>query len=1394
MEISWNKYDIYFEVDAGYYPEINEDSIKDPQNRWEQTYAHESVVSTIEALEKILSRASNTDKKSLWIEGSYGTGKSRLLWTLQNLLECPSEELTAYFQSNESLRDKVDLREKLLALKSGKIVTAFRYASGEISSTRQMIHAIFDSLTISLKKSGCEFNGAKTLRGKIVAWLEADEANMQLFRAKIQNPKYRGVGVFAGKTADDILDRLKNSELSVDELVDEILILGEREGIRAFDISVDDLKHWISEIIDANALKAIVFFWDEFTDFFKSNRNNLGDFQKLVELVNSKPFYFVIATHVSEIPGDESFKKLRDRFVRRNITMPNNIAFELIGHALKIKPAAARDWQLISVALRDRTRQSRRAVAEYIKASEKILSGILPIHPMAALMLKNISTYFASNQRSMFNFIKTETSGAEGFQQFISTRSPQVGDLLTTDYLWKFFYEQGTDEHVTGCGRTNLDLVIATILDSYARYAELFNLTANEQVVLKTILMMEAVTRKSQLERVKLLQPSAANLELTFEGVDELDGGIAVNVARDLVSKKILYRQAGTEEIFATAAVTGDQTEIDAQRELLLKNFRLSNLIDESNLIEEFILSASQRTRLKIEAATLENLTSKATKLLRELKVFQVGMLVCFAHDEVERQKLTRRILEVTADERYFSLIFVDAGENYFGVERLNRWADYMSHAEYWRSRDGHLSEQNKSNAEEVLQEWRREIRDGTFKIYPALRSERMDRRGIMCAQLKLLKEVLDKNISELYPLTFDGADVAESLFLTNANSFRKGAQLGLVEETYGLYSQSAVQKVLGDVWRHEDLYWEKQPTLQISRLKILLDDFISKQLAKNLRVSFDDIFDILMANGFMPCNLYALLTGFLMKGYVSVPYRYVEDSAARDAGGALTVERLAVFIADCMNHVLSPKKNYRERFIEIISKGQREFLKFSNEIFGTASEISIEQLADKIREKLIETRRILWLGEQMATKQYKPFCRQLTELVSTRNGRAVAETSEQLGDFLLTSSFHIKRLKALLTAKESKLALEKYLREYSGEDLLEIEDVTKLVDEVQNSLTSEALWSREAANSVIDNILLECKIITASRAVGIECVTFTECVLTWRERLKFVRVPSEILMEQFPTLAQFFETLNELVRRGELAVECREVFLQALTKSAGQIRTILNGEVQLLSKKYSSLFEGLSDTDRKNAIAGLPTTSFVDEREEFERRLKLLTESAKRKRLNSVLKQLWKKLTGSESPQEWSRQNRTPILVLVDVSERAMACRALSAVSNVESTAVEVRFATEYLQSQPSFLQLLSDKQRIDEAFTAEFLGDKRFLLTDLNEVRTALEKNFGEAYTWVDSAAVQTFLEEMAREKYFLGASEQAAEKLMMMDSERAKAFLLKLVRGNYAVGIEILRGGGI
>ena len=401
-----NKYFEYFAIDEGYYPEINESSIKDPKNKWQYTFPHKDIVELLKSMERALSRS---DKKSLWIEGSYGTGKSRILWMMQNLLACPENDFDAYFDEYDNLRGEIDLRERLRTMRNSKIITATRYATGDITSTQKLIFAVFESLTVALKKGGYKFDGAKTLRGKIANWLESDRANLEMFRAKIQKPEYKMSASLTNRSAEEIIERLKNPQSEVSQLVEEILKLGEREGIRAFDIDTADLIAWITEVIEENNLKAIVLFWDEFSKFFANNRNNLDEFQRLAELSNNKPFYFVIATHQSQSlagEGDQAFRIVSDRFTHKEITMPDNIALELISHALKVKDFAKNEWEQISAALRERTAEPRKVVMAFANIrDEKILTDILPIHPLTAILLKNLASYFASNQRSIFNFI-----------------------------------------------------------------------------------------------------------------------------------------------------------------------------------------------------------------------------------------------------------------------------------------------------------------------------------------------------------------------------------------------------------------------------------------------------------------------------------------------------------------------------------------------------------------------------------------------------------------------------------------------------------------------------------------------------------------------------------------------------------------------------------------------------------------------------------------------------------------------------------------------------------------------------------------------------------------------------------------------------------------------------
>ena len=108
-------YSDYFDIDDSYYPEINPNSMKDPNTRWNQTFPHPTFVKLLHATERMLARETGESKKGIWIEGAYGTGKSRVAWTLKSLLECSPHELDEYFGMYDALRGENDLRSKLIA-------------------------------------------------------------------------------------------------------------------------------------------------------------------------------------------------------------------------------------------------------------------------------------------------------------------------------------------------------------------------------------------------------------------------------------------------------------------------------------------------------------------------------------------------------------------------------------------------------------------------------------------------------------------------------------------------------------------------------------------------------------------------------------------------------------------------------------------------------------------------------------------------------------------------------------------------------------------------------------------------------------------------------------------------------------------------------------------------------------------------------------------------------------------------------------------------------------------------------------------------------------------------------------------------------------------------------
>lgn len=266
MPIQSLKYCEYFDVDEKYFPCIDESAINSGA-AWDTTYPHQTFIDLLTLTEKMLSGNTN---RSIWIHGAYGTGKSQCSYTLKKLLEVPESEVRAYWDKFEPLKKNPVLLEKFIGHKAQGIVTAYRYASGSITTPQQLFFAVQESIKKALDSNEVPYKGENSLKESVIAWLE-DPIHNQFMDALLQKPKW--MSTFSQSSADEIINTLKKSS-DVSSLMDDIFSLAAEEGITALDLSADSLRDWIVDIIDKNNIK-LVLIWDEFSDYFRQNSTHL---------------------------------------------------------------------------------------------------------------------------------------------------------------------------------------------------------------------------------------------------------------------------------------------------------------------------------------------------------------------------------------------------------------------------------------------------------------------------------------------------------------------------------------------------------------------------------------------------------------------------------------------------------------------------------------------------------------------------------------------------------------------------------------------------------------------------------------------------------------------------------------------------------------------------------------------------------------------------------------------------------------------------------------------------------------------------------------------------------------------------------------------------------------
>ncbi len=1381
-----NKYCEYFDVDEAYFPCIDESAIN-AGAPWETTYPHDTFIELLTSVEKMLGGTTN---RSIWIHGAYGTGKSQCAFALKKILEVPEAELRLYWDKYEPLKKNTALLEKLIGHKEQGVLTAYRYASGSITTPQQLFFAVQESIKHSLEKIPGSYKGENTLKESVITWME-DPAHNSFVNSLLQKPEW--MAEFSQSTADEIINTLKKRS-EVADLMDSIFKLAAKEGITALSLTADSLCKWIIDVVNGNHTK-IVLIWDEFSGFFRQNRNSLDEFQKIVSLCEETHFYFVIVTHpITSIAGasvskDDPMSVVQQRYNKVEITLPPNIAFELTGHAFSVIEAAKPQWELMTGDLSAKVTSSKTAVMKAADVkSDAVMQHMLPIHPMAALILKNIASAFQSNQRSMFDFIKTPKDlDVHAFQWFIQNTSPvSERPLLTIDMLWDFFYDKGKDY---------LSSDIKLILDTFPQQT---NLNSKEKIVLKTILIMQAVDQRLG-GSIPVLKPTDQNLSYAFEGDwDELENECK-SIAKALVNKGVLINTpiADGKKVYSAAVLAGDGAKIDKYKDEVRKAGTITKLVDEGSALAS-ALSLTPALRLRFasnpDTGSLPVVTNaNFTKTMDALKVKDVGWhfmaVLALAKTDEEAQAFRIQIKNTMANAEYQNITVIDALSSPLGLEEFEKYVDYSAMAMYYQGNNNQQSKDNARKAKEVLERaWKDRIHDGQFIVWTHANQDGEKATGAASVHTILQTIVLNRF---KYVPDFTKGLTETQLKLTTPKPVSKYG-MGVMD-VKGLIA-GCEKSVLGKVWNREN-YWEDSELEKegISIIKKAVKRMIEDSFKAGGRISIDEVYDFLETTyGFSSCNLTAFVVGFLLKEYSSDPFRSQDSEGHRES---MTPDKLSEMIGNYMS------KKAKTTYIVSLTPEEKAFYELTETAWNITPNTcsSPTQAGSLIQAKMREFVYPVWTLEEVDNSGVYDIVKKYIALVQS-DGKAAHDIAIDIGKIAIQRKSSAQNLSELLSAENCQKGMSLFLEHFEGRKLLtlaqEIGATDRVLSDIKKlfSVKHSAQWISTTGEDEIRKLTVEYEFVKNSNILlNVTNNNKESSFGSWRDTLKFIGFSCEAIQAKRPSLNKVFYTLLMVANHEDILAENLKQLLDEISIHNTEMRDILSDSVAIFREIYAPYLEGFTAEECEEIRNSITENMFVLSATKSNGTVKKAAEDYRKNQVKSQLFKLWSdKTSGTKNPRQWSQKYQTPILCCVDDSVYSEAKKAFSVLNSSTQTESEIKSALDFIEN-ATFFEKLADSSYRDECFIRRIMGYYVRLLPDVQTVRNELEGLAVDPYDWSDDPQITAKIKSMASAEYNAGGSDSVIKTIDSMGEVELRDWLKKLVTGDMELGVKIIGNGG-
>lgn len=1380
-------YKEYFGIRPDYAPCMTLADINKTPETWLGFYPHGSFVEILRELIKSLSGGN----KTLWITGAYGTGKSHTSLVLQKLFMDDESRVMEWL---ELRKDQIPepVRKGLLEKRNEKTVVVYDLNADGVDAKNQFLMRLQRGITKALEAGGHTI----PLKGKLDEVIERIRQDEPYFFAKRDVMQARLPYLNAGiKTVDALEKKLHDVNQEAGLVSDAMRVLQARHIY--LDISAEDFLGWIDAALRANGLSRLVYIWDEFSSFVDRNRSELKTLEQAAEAAQQGRFFFVPVTHTDissyVATGSESAKKANNRFTFKRIDLPNETALKLAASAFVVCPEKAMEW----TQERDVLWHSVKGVAEsYMEVNNSGIEaadfkGILPLHPMAAFLLKYLSVAFGANQRSMFEFLN-----GEEFKAFVEKGGLDVAghQFLTVDYLWGYFVERddlGTSQ------------VVQEARAEYARREK--ELQPDERRIFKAVLLFGMI---EQLQGAghPLLSATVENIKRSFEG----DGAITGTdmILRNLEQKHCFTIVSGRCEHFRDRS---DTKEIEDKKAVLAGKFGDIVLKDTEVELAKQLKGVNYGFRFDVRAGEVSGLS--ASSIARRETFGETGnrVLVQFilARDEQEQLRIPAKAMDLAKQFKDHRMLFVTLPEVSFCRDNAQAWNDFVEHsARLALATDNASKRVFEAQVSAAKTAWHSKVTSASkLLVYkPNVNGEPFVEE-MPWSQLK--KDGLTGYAKQVFGAYTDDLCGFNISAFAAPTALQSWAMAGI---DFDRFAKPGPWKTVVTTWQKngisgEESWFDANPNHPLTQLlgkcKTWQDNTVGAGNNCSIRKLYIDLQR--PPFGLLGVPHSAFVLGFVLKTWLTGQRKLQwTDGVTSKALDAVTLaEIIEAVVRDDGNNAIR-----NEKLICRLSREEKAFISQSSVIFGSSSleDGTVEAALNAVGARLEQmTQRVpFWVLPDYILGQADPNAEAMGKVIealcaaNSISSKGDTETRgnkvKEVGQILLATPGLAKAMAEYMTPLVFEAAFQRYVDSAKPELKAAAE---RLGDSshayygaVKNRFASVSgwLWKRGDAETELEIVYQQTlcaeRIRELSGASGY--LSFEDGLNRLRIAvLRENKVPTAFWTKKLPALQRFFELLDKPLLTGEEV----KAFEQILEQHSGAIREVFFDVTQArqldaMREIFGNVWPTKSGESRELYIA-FPSDSARTDEQSYRAQGRLTIEKYSRALVSKQIAALWLQHTGTKSPDEWSRRYALPAECILALDD---AKSIVDAIANPGGASAErLLFVHAEVEKDGAFVDVAAAGAKfLKQVLPARY----QKIGFDVAELTDWMRRTLGDAPSrWLADGRLHEEVDAFVKQGYDTHARKKAAEKVQMLSDAEAKTLLLILIDRIPDAGLSVL-----